>query len=367
MTVYITSSGAPDAPSRLGRRRRLGEERHLKLETDAGITGLGRCRALAVFTGTIGAMSPPSTSTSAAADRRRSVSNRGMMADADMPWSVIPRPRPHGNGAVRHRGQASGLRVAELLGGRCPRRAFRFPFSVADPDVDRDMDDGQSALWRGLRLFKMKTASQPRRRPQAHGALSARSCRPTPIAHRLQPGLVTHAPSASCATSRPFKPTFIERRCRGHHTCRAGRDHPARSNNAHSRDESVFTPTDARRSPPPHRRPGLDQDHEHGGCWPGARSRRSRGRGHRLLGGDTCSRRASPSSRTHVIAATPPYRAGSSSTRPSTSSSATCWPSPFPIEKAGDRAENARARRQGRRGQGQHLRGRDAEIRQLAR
>src|SRR5204862_7532255 len=53
-------------------------------------------------------------------------------------------------------GQASGLPVAELLGGRC-RDDIPSSSSVAAPDFDRDMEMVKRLYGEGLRLFKMKT------------------------------------------------------------------------------------------------------------------------------------------------------------------------------------------------------------------
>src|SRR5204862_1639040 len=53
-------------------------------------------------------------------------------------------------------GQASGLPVAELLGGRC-RDDIPLSFSVADPDVDRDMEMVKRLYGEGLRLLQVKT------------------------------------------------------------------------------------------------------------------------------------------------------------------------------------------------------------------
>lgn len=53
-------------------------------------------------------------------------------------------------------GQASGLRVAELLGG-VYRDRIPLSVSIANPDFDEDLDFAREQLARGVRLFKVKT------------------------------------------------------------------------------------------------------------------------------------------------------------------------------------------------------------------
>jgi muconate cycloisomerase len=53
-------------------------------------------------------------------------------------------------------GQASGLRVAELLGG-VYRDRIPLSVSIANPDFDEDLDFARAQLERGVRLFKVKT------------------------------------------------------------------------------------------------------------------------------------------------------------------------------------------------------------------
>ncbi len=53
-------------------------------------------------------------------------------------------------------GQASGMSVAELLGGRV-RERIPLSFSIADPDFDADLERMRAMLAAGGRLFKVKT------------------------------------------------------------------------------------------------------------------------------------------------------------------------------------------------------------------
>jgi len=159
MTVFVT-----DIPVRLMRRHGSGDvagsvkNAILKLETDAGIIGWGDAAPWAVFTGTIeanvAALHIYLRPLLVGADPFRI---EALMAEAD--HAVVG--HPEAKAAMEMAlfdivGQASGLPVAELLGGRC-RDDIPLSFSVADPDVDRDMAMVQRLYGEGLRLFKMKT------------------------------------------------------------------------------------------------------------------------------------------------------------------------------------------------------------------
>ena len=138
-TVYVT-----DIPVRLVRRHGSGDvggsvkNAILKLETDAGITGWGDAAPWAVFTGTIEA--------NVAALH---VYLRPLLIGAD-PFPIEALMAAADHAVVGHPeakaamemalfdivGQASGLPVAELLGGRC-RDDIPLSFSVADPEIGR--------------------------------------------------------------------------------------------------------------------------------------------------------------------------------------------------------------------------------------
>jgi muconate cycloisomerase len=158
MTVFVT-----DIPVRLMRRHGSGDvagsvkNAILKLETDAGLTGWGDAAPWAVFTGTIeanvAALHVYLRPLLIGADPHRI---EDLMVAAD--HAVVG--HPEAKAAIEMAlfdivGQASGLPVAELLGGRC-RDDIPLSFSVADPDVDRTWK-WCSGLRRGATVFKMKT------------------------------------------------------------------------------------------------------------------------------------------------------------------------------------------------------------------
>src|SRR4029077_11728202 len=159
MTVFVT-----DIPVRLMRRHGSGDvagsvkNAILKLETDAGITGWGDAAPWAVFTGTIeanvAALHVYLRPLLSGADPHRI---EDLMVAAD--HAVVG--HPEAKAAMEMAlfdivGQASGLPVAEILGGRC-RDDIALSFSVADPDFDRDMAMVKRLYDEGIRLFKIKT------------------------------------------------------------------------------------------------------------------------------------------------------------------------------------------------------------------
>ena len=219
MTVYVT-----DIPVRLMRRHGSGDvagsvkNAILKLETDAGITGWGDAAPWAVFTGTIeanvAALNVYLRPLLIGADPYRI---EQLMADAD--HAVVG--HPEAKAAMEMAlfdivGQGSGLPVAELLGGRC-RDDIPLSFSVADPDVDRDMEMVQRLYGEGLRLFKMKTGFA------GHAADLKRMERfrkevPADAELRIDynQGMAAADAIRQLRDVEAFKPTFIEQPVPGH-------------------------------------------------------------------------------------------------------------------------------------------------------
>ena len=247
LTVYVT-----EIPVRLVRRHGSGDvggtvkNAIIKVETDGGITGWGDAAPWAVFTGTIEA-------TAAAlnvylrplligADPFRV---EQLMADADHVVVGHPEAKAAMEMALFDiMGQASGLPVAELLGGRC-RDSIPLSFSVADPDVDRDMAMVQRLYADGIRLYKMKTgfaghAADLKRMERFRKELPADA----DLRIDYNQGMVTHDAIRQLRDVEAFKPTFIEQPVPGHHRAALAEitralDTPILA------DESVFTPTDA--------------------------------------------------------------------------------------------------------------------------
>ncbi len=247
LTVYVTR-----IPVRIKRRHGSGDVEGsvrnaiLKLETDAGITGWGDAAPWAVFTGTVeaaaAALDVYLRPVLIGADPTRI---EALMQAAD--HAVVG--EPEAKAAMEMAlfdilGQASGLPVAELLGGRC-RDEIPLSFSVADPDFDRDMDTVKRLYGEGLRLFKMKTGFA------GHAVDLQRMTRfrreiPADAELRIDynQGMVAHDAIRQLRDVEAFKPTFIEQPVPGHQ--RAALAEIARAlDTPVLADESVFSPADA--------------------------------------------------------------------------------------------------------------------------
>ena len=130
----------------------------LRLTSESGLQGWGEGSPWVVFTGTAEA-------NFAALDRHlrplvvgrdpRRISE--IMADADRALVGHPEAKAALETALLDLvGQAAGLPVAELLGGRC-RDTIPLSFSVANPDFDADHALVGGLYGAGIRLFKLKT------------------------------------------------------------------------------------------------------------------------------------------------------------------------------------------------------------------
>ena len=247
MTVHVTR-----IPVLIKRRHGSGDVEGsvrnaiLRLDTDAGITGWGDAAPWAVFTGTI-----------EAAVAALHVYLRPVLigADASRIGALMEAAdhalvgHPEAKAAIEMAlfdivGQAAGLPVAELLGGRC-RDDIALSFSVADPDFDRDIDTVKRLYGEGLRLFKMKTgfaghAQDLRRMERFRKEIPADA----ELRIDYNQGMTAHEAIRQLRDVEAFEPTFIEQPVPGHQRAALGEiaralDTPVLA------DESVFTPSDA--------------------------------------------------------------------------------------------------------------------------
>ena len=247
LTVYVT-----DIPVLIKRRHGSGDVEGsvrnaiVKIETDAGITGWGDAAPWSVFTGTVEACAAALhvylRPVLIGADPSRI---EQLLADAD--HAVVG--HPEAKAAMEMAlfdivGQAAGLPVAELLGGRC-RDSIPLSFSVADPDFDRDMEMVQRLYAEGLRLFKMKTgfaghAGDLKRMERFRSEMPADA----DLRIDYNQGMAAYDAIRQLRDVEAFKPTFIEQPVPGHQRAALAEitralDTPVLA------DESVFTPTDA--------------------------------------------------------------------------------------------------------------------------
>ena len=247
MTVHVTR-----IPVLIKRRHGSGDVEGtvrnaiLRLDTDAGITGWGDAAPWAVFTGTI-----------EAAVAALHVYLRPVLigADASRIGALMEAAdhalvgHPEAKAAIEMAlfdivGQAAGLPVAELLGGRS-RDDIPLSFSVADPDFDRDIDTVKRLYGEGLRLFKMKTgfaghAQDLRRMERFRKEIPADA----ELRIDYNQGMTAHEAIRQLRDVEAFEPAFIEQPVPGHQRAALGEiaralDTPVLA------DESVFTPSDA--------------------------------------------------------------------------------------------------------------------------
>ena len=247
MTVHVTR-----IPVLIKRRHGSGDVEGsvrnaiLRLDTDAGITGWGDAAPWAVFTGTI-----------EAAVAALHVYLRPVLigADASRIGALMEAAdhalvgHPEAKAAIEMAlfdivGQAAGLPVAELLGGRS-RDDIPLSFSVADPDFDRDIDTVKRLYGEGLRLFKMKTgfaghAQDLRRMERFRKEIPADA----ELRIDYNQGMTAHEAIRQLRDVEAFEPTFIEQPVPGHQRAALGEiaralDTPVLA------DESVFTLSDA--------------------------------------------------------------------------------------------------------------------------
>ncbi len=159
MTVHLVRW-----PLRMKRRHGVGDVEHampgvvLRLQTRSGRVGWGEAAPWSVFSGTaegcaqalqvylrplVVGQAPQQLPRLLHAADRALVGHAEAKAALEMALMDIL-------------GQASGLRVAELLGG-VYRETIPLSVSIANPDFDEDLDFARLQLSRGVRLFKVKT------------------------------------------------------------------------------------------------------------------------------------------------------------------------------------------------------------------
>ena len=254
--------------------------------------------------------------------------------------------------------------MAELLGGRC-RDDIPLSFSVADPDVDRDMDMVKRLYGEGLRLFKMKTgfaghAADLKRMERFRKELPADA----ELRIDYNQGMVTHEAIRQLRDVEAFQPTFIEQPVPGHQRAALAEitralDTPVLA------DESVFTPGDALLVAA-----GRMADlvsikiMKHGGMLAGRKiAAICEAAGIACYGGDMFETGIAHLAGTHMIAATPEYFVGLRILPGQVFPRARPPGQAVPHrERPRDRASDARPRRRGRREPREALCGGDVEV-----
>lgn len=159
MTVHLVSW-----PLRMKRRHGVGDVEHampgviLRLDTEGGRTGWGEAAPWSVFSGTAEAsVQALHVYLRPLVQGARPAEVPRLMREADRVIVGHPEAKAALEMALMDLlGQQSGLRVAELLGG-VYRETIPLSVSIANPDIDEDLDFAREQLARGVRLFKVKT------------------------------------------------------------------------------------------------------------------------------------------------------------------------------------------------------------------
>ncbi len=153
-----------ESPIRMARRQGVGDVKGtvkrvlLRLTTREGIVGWGEAAPWEVFTGTAeGAFAALDTYLRPLILGRSARGVRALAADLDRALTGHTDAKAAVEMALFDiLGHASGLPVAELLGGRV-RDRIPLSFSIADPDFDADLARMHAMAAQGHRLFKVKT------------------------------------------------------------------------------------------------------------------------------------------------------------------------------------------------------------------
>lgn len=219
----------------------------IRLETENGYVGWGEASPWSVFTGTAEAVH-------AALD----IYLRPVVVGANPAWmsDIMAKAEhqivghPEAKAALETAlldliGQAAGLPVSELLGGRC-RDRIALSFSVANPDFDADLELIRELWAQGIRLYKIKAGFAGHQFDLARLERLHKEFPGIDIRVDYNQGLSSWNAISILRDIEAFKPTFIEQP-----VPRNDREALAEITRALDvpvmADESVFGPEDALR------------------------------------------------------------------------------------------------------------------------
>ena len=218
------------------------------VKTDDGVLGIGEGQAWEVFSGTnenlYSAIAVYLRPVLLGQDPRHIPR---IMADCDRALVANPEAKAAVEMALFDLcGKASGLPLVQLLGGSC-RDAIPFSFSIANPDIQADLDLAKSMIADGHRIFKVKTGFASHREDMQRMTLLREHLGDTDkvdLRVDYNQGLQPYNALAQCRDMEAFRPTFIEQPvprdaldAMAHLT--AALDTPVMA------DESVFSPAEA--------------------------------------------------------------------------------------------------------------------------
>ncbi len=191
----------------------------IRIDSDGGLSGHGEAAPWAVFSGTTEAGLAVLTSYFWPAIAGQNV--------ADIPKIMKACDRA----AVGHSeakaaveialydlvGKVSGLPIYQLLGGKAQDR-IAFSFSLANPDLDRDLELATEMYAQGSRIFKVKTGFVDDHREDVARVSRIRSHLPDDVDLRIDynQGLSAFGALQKLREMEQFRPTFIEQPVQAH-------------------------------------------------------------------------------------------------------------------------------------------------------
>ena len=214
----------------------------IRIDTDAGISGYGEAAPWCVFSGT--------TEAGVAAIRHylwpclvgRSIAQIPMIMQS-LDREIV------GNGEAKAAveialhdiiGKASGLPIYQLLGGKA-RERIAFSFSLANPDLEADLELCRQLYKDGGRIFKIKVGYVDDHDEDVRRVARIREQLPSDIDIRLDynQGLDTFGAISKLRQMEQFDPTFMEQPFKADHWD-AMAELTARLDTPVMADESVF-------------------------------------------------------------------------------------------------------------------------------
>jgi len=114
-------------------------------------------------------------------------------------------------------GKSSGLPVYQLLGGKAQDR-IPFSFSLANPDLDQDLEFATEMYGQGSRIFKIKTGFVEDHREDVARVSRIRTHLPDDVDIRIDynQGLDAFGAVQKLREMEQFRPTFIEQPVKAH-------------------------------------------------------------------------------------------------------------------------------------------------------
>ena len=219
----------------------------LRIDTNGGPSGYGEAAPWAVFSGTIEACF------STLRDYFWPVLRGSDLSEIPKTMARCERAavgQPEAKAAIETAlydivGKASGLPLYQLLGGKA-RDRIPLSYSLANPDLQVDLETALSMYEEGLRIFKIKTGYLPDHRDDVRRVESVRNALPDDAELRIDynQGLSAFDALRKLRLMEPFAPTFIEQPVKADEW-EAMADLTARLDTPIMADESIFDPAAA--------------------------------------------------------------------------------------------------------------------------